>query len=85
MGKLCLFINILALKMASPGNQHCANCIGTFSFPIPITLTVFMPNIKIPAIQSIEANSRKKNKATTATRSKAHFIGSMHVNVYSPL
>jgi len=59
--------------------------IGTFSFPIPITLTVFMPNIKIPAIQSIEANSRKKNKATTATRSKAHFIGCMHVNVYSPL
>jgi len=20
--------------MASPGNRHCANCIGTFSFPI---------------------------------------------------
>jgi len=20
--------------MASPGNQHCASCIGTFSFPI---------------------------------------------------
>jgi len=25
---------ILALEMASPGNQHCANCIGTLSFPI---------------------------------------------------
>jgi len=24
---------ILALEMASPGNQHCANCIGTLSFP----------------------------------------------------
>jgi len=22
-------IYILALEMASPGNQHCANCIGT--------------------------------------------------------
>ena len=22
--------------MASPGNQHCANCIGTFSFPIEV-------------------------------------------------
>ena len=21
--------------MASPGNQHCASCIGTLSFPIP--------------------------------------------------
>jgi len=28
------YINILALEMASPGNRHCANCIGTFSFPI---------------------------------------------------
>jgi len=25
---------VLALEMASPGNQHCANCIGTLSFPI---------------------------------------------------
>jgi len=25
---------ILALEMASPRNQHCANCIGTLSFPI---------------------------------------------------
>jgi len=24
-------IYILALEMASPGNQHCANCIGTLS------------------------------------------------------
>jgi len=27
-------INILALEMASPGNRHCANCIGTLSFPM---------------------------------------------------
>ena len=27
-------INILALEMASPGNRHCANCIGALSFPI---------------------------------------------------
>ena len=26
------FIYILALEMASSGNQHCANCIGTLSF-----------------------------------------------------
>jgi len=24
----------LALEMASPLNQHCANCIGTLSFPV---------------------------------------------------
>ena len=23
--------------MASPGNQHCANCIGTLSFPIALS------------------------------------------------
>ena len=27
------YIYVLALEMASPGNQHCANCIGTLSFP----------------------------------------------------
>jgi len=24
------YINILALEMDSPGNRHCASCIGTF-------------------------------------------------------
>jgi len=28
------YIYILALEMASPENQHCANCIGTLSFAI---------------------------------------------------
>ena len=28
--------------MASPGNQHCANCIGTLSFP------TFVYNAKLP-------------------------------------
>ena len=27
-------IFIFTSEMASPGNQHCANCIGTLSFPI---------------------------------------------------
>ena len=33
------YINILALKMASPGNRHCANCIGTLSFPVKCSTT----------------------------------------------
>ena len=28
------YIYILALEMTSPGNRHCANCIGTLYFPI---------------------------------------------------
>jgi len=30
------YIYILALEMASPGNQHCASCIGTLSFPMEL-------------------------------------------------
>jgi len=28
------YSNILALEMASPGNRHCADCIGALSFPV---------------------------------------------------
>jgi len=28
------YTNILALEMASPGNRHCASCIGALSLPI---------------------------------------------------
>jgi len=28
------YIDILALEMAGPWNQHCANCIGTVSCPV---------------------------------------------------
>jgi len=28
------YIYILSLKMVSPGNQHCANCIGILSLPM---------------------------------------------------
>ena len=28
------YIYILALEMASPGDEHCASCIGTLSFPV---------------------------------------------------
>jgi len=27
-------VHILALEMARPANQHCANCIGTVSLPV---------------------------------------------------
>jgi len=28
------YIYILALEMARPGNQHCANCVGTLLLPM---------------------------------------------------
>jgi len=33
------YIDILALEMASPGNRHCANCIGTRKTFVPYELT----------------------------------------------
>jgi len=30
------YLYVLALEMASPWNQHGANCIGTLSFPVDI-------------------------------------------------
>ena len=34
------YIYILALEMASPANQHCANCIGTFvPYGVPVTVS----------------------------------------------
>jgi len=32
---------ISALEMASPGNQHCANCVGTLSFPVECDMRLF--------------------------------------------
>jgi len=34
------YIHISALEMASPWNQHCANSIGTLSFPMKDRVTV---------------------------------------------
>jgi len=33
------YIDILALEMASPGNRHCANCIGTRKTFVPYEFT----------------------------------------------
>jgi len=35
------YIYILALEVASPGNQHCANCIGKLSFPMPLQVLYY--------------------------------------------
>jgi len=35
------YMYISALEMASPRNQHCANCIGTLSFIITRILVLF--------------------------------------------
>jgi len=38
-----MHIYISAIEMASPVNQHCANCIDTLSFPIGPTIWNSLP------------------------------------------
>jgi len=40
-------IYILALEMASPGNQHCASCIGTLLFSNVRAFRVLMDRILV--------------------------------------
>ena len=54
-------VYILALEMASPGNQHCVNCIGTPSFPIkypeeyPVVVVEMSPECGRPfSVWSVE-------------------------------
>jgi len=64
------YIHILALEIASPGNRHCANCIGTLSFFIA-TATVAIDRI-VAATQIDQSHSqscaRQTNKQTTLLR-----------------
>ena len=45
-----MYIYILALEMASPWNRHCANRIGTLSFPMKCaqTMTEFLEGRRWP-------------------------------------
>ena len=69
------------MEMVSPGNLHCANCIGTLSFPIryvPVTLTrvitltsylsASLPlrtNLPIPSVQILAFLQCKSYRQTT--------------------
>jgi len=55
------YIYILALEMASPGNQHCANCIGALSFLIVTDVAPFVCSL------SAEKNN-KQDEAMDANR-----------------
>jgi len=43
--KFYIYRPTLTLEMASPGNRHCANCIGTLS--IPLEAVTIHPKIRI--------------------------------------
>jgi len=45
------YINILALEMASPGNQHCANCIDTLAFHIKLSSCCILQQLLTALLQ----------------------------------
>jgi len=48
------YIYILALGMASSGNQHCANCIGALSFPMTLWVSGTCPqSAPSPEVESV--------------------------------
>jgi len=49
------YICILALQIGTPGNQHCANCIGTLSFPISMMARVSDAMIAFSRLPNVDA------------------------------
>jgi len=69
---------MLALEMASPGNQHCANCIDTLSFHISRSFCLLFFSIFSAANRSTRyAESRH---FTTVERLVKFHFASLHIN-----
>ena len=58
------YIYILALEMASPGNQYCANCIGTLSFPISFAHSA-VPDINFSSHSTVWQTDRQTQSVYT--------------------
>jgi len=57
-------INISALEMASPGNRHCVNSIGTLSFHTATNLSGLLPHMIILST-SADAQQLVQDRPTT--------------------
>ena len=55
---------MLSSEMASSGNQHCANCFGTLSFPIH----VLEREVEGQLVQKLERNKRTHGWTNTTDR-----------------
>ena len=74
-------IYISALEMASPGNRHCANCIGTLSFrvktaQIPSSVCIFgvlveLEKLRAVLVTKIGALSDGRTDGTILSRKRA--------------
>jgi len=58
------YISILALEMASPGNRHCANCIGALLFPVPFAWL----HLAEATVDAKQAGLKSSNRATVVQK-----------------
>ena len=65
-----IYINILVLEMARPGNQHCADCIGTRSFPTVLKRNSGTPKIRVLSSRTFSSSGRRKILPQHADRHK---------------
>jgi len=80
------YIYILALEMASPGNQHCASCIGTLSFLIAewqrSEISEDPPHLRYPLYQSTV--SACADMAPPGRPADAHFGPYKNTSIIEP-
>jgi len=60
------------MEMASPGNQHCADCIGTLSFPINVTWSC--ENINFRKIRNTQKFKVNKNTCIFFQKLKQNIV-----------
>ena len=60
--------------MASPGNQHCANCVGTLSFPVECDMRIFNVRSKTGGYYSQRDLYSRKYKATVNIRHRPGLV-----------
>jgi len=76
---------MLVLEMAIPGNQHCASCIGTLSFPMLFNgQSPHPPKQNHPFSMGIKAPFNTQGELTSynaCPRYDRHFVGITWHNV----
>ena len=54
--------------MASSGNQHCANCIGTLSFPICAVTVVLLYYMTVQCARRVDRRKCSQQSSTVDER-----------------
>jgi len=74
------YVNILALQVASPENRHCANCIGTLSYPMSVVISHYRRTQRMTMSSMLKPTVTPSTTPTpTTTRIPAHGPHTTHL------